>query len=203
MTTFGKHAERTLRSLTEEAVAEALADAGAAPDVVDHAFFSNAVASLITGQACIPGQSALRHTGLMGIPIVNVENACASGSTAFGLARATLASGAADVAIVVGAEKLTHPDKARSFAAFSSGYDQDEPPSAAQNGGAGTVFMDIYAQMSREYMTRSGATEVDFAAVAVKAHAHGSLNDKAQYGDPITVDAVLESRLIADPLRLL
>src|SRR5436190_8092433 len=155
MTIFGKHADRTLRSLTEEAVAEALADAGATADAVDHVFFSTAVAGLITGQACIPGQAALRHTGLLGAPIVNVENACASGSTAFGLARATLASGVADVAIVVGAEKLTHPDKARTFAAFQSGYDQDEPPSAAQNGnGSRSVFMDIYAQMAREYMER-------------------------------------------------
>src|SRR3954454_9612890 len=131
MTVFGKHADRTLRSLTEEAVAEALADAGATPDAVEQAFFSNAVAGLITGQACIPGQAALRHTGLLGIPIVNVENACASGSTAFTMACHTIAAGAADVVIVVGAEKLSHPDKARSFQAFSAGYDQEEPPSAA------------------------------------------------------------------------
>src|SRR3954447_12877432 len=204
MTSFGKHAQRSVRSLTEEAVRDALADAGAEPDVVDHAFFSNAVAGLITGQACIPGQSALRHTGLLAIPIVNVENACASGSTAFGLARATLASGAADVAIVVGAEKLSHPDKRVSFAAFEGGYDRDEPPSAAQNGaGTGSVFMDIYAQMTRDYMARSGVTEEDFAAVAVKAHDHGALNPKAQYGDQVTIEDVLASRTISDPLRLL
>lgn len=204
MTTFGKHEDRTTRSLTEEAVAEALADAGATPDMVDHAFFSNATASVMTGQTCIPGQAALRHTGLLGVPIVNVENACASGSTAVGLGRAVLASGGADVAIVVGAEKLSHPDKARSFAAFGGGYDQEEPPSLmAQSSGTGTVFMDIYAHITREYMKRSGATEEDFAQVAVKAHRHGSLNPKAQYGDPLTVEAVLASRTIADPLRLL
>src|ERR1700709_694215 len=86
MTQFGKQMDRTLRSLTEEAVSDALADAGTGPDAVEYAFFSNAVASLITGQACIPGQAALRHTGLMGSPIVNVENACASGSPASPLA---------------------------------------------------------------------------------------------------------------------
>ncbi|MBV8348524.1 MAG: thiolase family protein, partial [Mycolicibacterium sp.] len=106
--------------------------------------------------------------------------------------------------IVVGAEKLTHPDKAKSFAAFSAGYDQEEPPSAAQQGGStGTVFMDIYAQLTRDYMARSGATEDDFAAVAVKAHDHGRLNPKAQYGDPVTLQQVLDSRMISDPLRLL
>jgi acetyl-CoA acetyltransferase len=204
MTAFGRHEERTLRSLTEDAVATALHDAGATPDVVDYAVFSNAVASVLTGQACVPGQAALRHTGLLGIPIVNVENACASGSTAVGLGRAVLASGAGEVAIVVGAEKLSHPDKARSFAAFSSGYDQDEPPTAARRGtGSGTAFMDIYADVAREYMARSGATEADFAEVSVKAHRHGALNPNAQYGKPITVEEVLASRLIADPLRLL
>jgi acetyl-CoA acyltransferase len=204
MTPFGRHEDRTLRSLTEEAVAAALQDAGATPDAVQHAVFSNAVASVLTGQACIPGQAALRHTGLLGIPIVNVENACASGSTALGLARAILASGAGDVAIVVGAEKLSHPDKQRSFAAFSSGYDQDQPPTAARNSaGTGTVFMSIYAQLARDYMARSGATEADFAAVSVKAHRHGALNPNAQYGQLVTVDEVLASRLVADPLRLL
>ena len=204
MTAFGRNQDRTLRSLTEEAVAAALHDAGATPDVVEHAVFSNAVASVLTGQACIPGQAALRHTGLLGIPIVNVENACASGSTALGLARAILASGAGDVAIVVGAEKLSHPDKQRSFAAFSSGYDQDEPPTVARaRAGAGSVFMEIYAQLARDYMARSGSTEADFAQVSVKAHQHGALNPNAQYGEPITTEQVLASRLVVDPLRLL
>jgi acetyl-CoA acetyltransferase len=204
MTAFGKHEDRTLRSLTEDAVAAALNDAGTTADVVDYAVFSNAVAGVLTGQACIAGQAALRHTGLLGIPIVNVENACASGSTAVGLARAILASGAGEIAIVVGAEKLSHPDKARSFAAFSAGYDQDEPPTAASNGtGSGAAFMDIYADVARDYMARSGATEADFAQVSVKAHRHGALNPHAPYGQPVTADEVLASRLIADPLRVL
>src|SRR3954466_15340824 len=173
MTSFGKQLDRSLRSLAEEAVQESLQDAGVGPEAVDAAFFANAVASLITGQACVPGQVALRHTGLLGIPIVNVENACASGSTAFGLACTALAAGTADVAIVVGAEKLSHADKARSFAAFSAGYDQEEPPSAAgeaDGSPARSVFMDVYAQMAREHMDRTGATAEDFALVSVKAH---------------------------------
>jgi acetyl-CoA acyltransferase len=207
MTRFGKQLERNVRSLAEEAVRDALADAGIGPEAIEYAFFSNAVGSLITGQACIPGQAALRHTGLLGIPIVNVENACASGSTAFSLACNTLAAGAADVAIVVGAEKLSHPDKTRSFAAFSSGYDQEEPPTLTahqQHGGQGrSVFMDVYAHMAREYMEMSGATAEDFANVAVKAHRHGALNPKAQYGDEVSTEAVLASRGVVDPLTLL
>jgi len=207
MTQFGKQLERNVRSLAEEAVRDALADAGIGPEAIEYAFFSNAVGSLITGQACIPGQAALRHTGLLGIPIVNVENACASGSTAFSLACNTLAAGAADVAIVVGAEKLSHPDKARSFAAFSSGYDQEEPPTltAEQQDGAQarSVFMDVYAHMARDYMAMSGATAEDFANIAVKAHRHGALNPKAQYGEEVSTEAVLASRGVVDPLTLL
>jgi acetyl-CoA acyltransferase len=207
MTHFGKQLERNVRSLAEEAVRDALADAGIGPEAVEYAFFSNAVGSLITGQACIPGQAALRHTGLLGIPIVNVENACASGSTAFSLACNTLAAGAAEVAIVVGAEKLSHPDKARSFAAFSSGYDQEEPPTltADQQDGsqARSVFMDVYAHMAREYMEMSGAMAEDFANIAVKAHRHGALNPKAQYGDEVSAETVLASRGVVDPLTLL
>lgn len=204
MTAFGRQPECTVRHMVEEAVAAALADSGADHDAIDAAYFSTAVAGKITGQASIPGQVALRHTGLLGIPIVNVENACASGSTAFGLARMALASGSADVAIVVGAEKLSHPDRATTLAAFSSGYDLEEPPGAALEAtGKGTVFMDLYAAIARDYMQRSGATEADFAEVSVKAHRHGALNPKAQYGDPLSFEDVLSSREIAPPLRLL
>jgi acetyl-CoA acetyltransferase len=144
---------------------------------------------------------------LLGIPIVNVENACASGSTAFMLACTALAAGSVDVAIVVGAEKLSHTDKTRSFAAFSAGYDQEEPPtivSADANGSPGrSVFMDVYAHVAREYMRCSDATVEDFAHVAVKAHRHGALNPKAQYGELVTAEQVLGSRLITDPLTLL
>jgi acetyl-CoA acyltransferase len=207
MTVFGRQLDRSLRSLTEEAVRDALSDAGAEPAMVDQAFFANVAAGPITGQGSVPGQVALRHTGLLGIPIVNVENACASGSTAVSLACNALAAGAAEVVIVVGAEKLTHTDKARTFAAFSGAYDQDEPPSVTHDRGDGaaarSVFMDVYAGVAREYMRRAGAKPQDFAAVAVKAQGHGMLNPKAQYGMGITAEQVLESRLIIDPLTML
>jgi acetyl-CoA acyltransferase len=208
MTSFGRQLDRSLRSLTEEAVVEALDDAGITAGAVEVGFFANAAAGAITGQGCITGQAALRHTGLLGIPIVNIENACASGSTAFAMACAWLAGGTADVAIVVGAEKLSHPDKARSFAAFSAGYDQEEPPLVALNGGtepspSRSVFMDVYAHLAREYMQHSGATAEDFARVSAKAHRHGTLNRKAQYGGEVSVQEVIDSRVVSGPLTLL
>ena len=215
MTRIGKFPDATIRTLAEEAVAEALRDAGLSAKDVGIVFFSNAVAGLITGQEMIRGQAALRHTGLLGIPIVNVENACASASTAFNLAVAAVASGTVDVALAVGSEKLTHEDKTRSFAAIGTAVDLfqlDElrqwasEGSGHDNGDDGqkrSLFMDVYAANSREYMRRSGATIEDFAQVAVKSHDHGALNPHAQYRNRITVEEVLASRVITSPLTLL
>jgi acetyl-CoA acyltransferase len=123
MTTFGKYPESTIRSLSEVAVAEALADAGATQSDVQVAFFANGAAGILTGQEMIRGQVALRTSGLLGIPMVNVENACASGSSALYLANLAVASGAVEVALAVGAEKLTHPDKSKSFGALGAAVD--------------------------------------------------------------------------------
>src|SRR5438876_2704280 len=125
MTAFGKFMGSTVRSLAEEATAEALRDARATPGDIEMAFFSNATAGILTGQEMIRGQVALRNTGVLGVPIVNVENACASASSAFFLAHMAVASGQVDIALAIGSEKLTHPDKMRSFAAIGTAVDLD------------------------------------------------------------------------------
>ena len=220
MTRFGKFPDSTVRSLAEGAVSEALADAGLTAGDVEMVFFSNAVAGILTGQEMIRGQAALRHTGLLGVPLVNVENACASASTAFHLAVSAVASGSVEVALAVGAEKLTHEDKQKSFGAIGTAIDLSEvdrlkewasgasagsplPEQADANGGGRSFFMDIYAANTRTYMDRSNATVEDFAEVAVKSHDHAALNPKAQYRTPVTVDEVLRSREISAPLTLL
>ncbi len=125
MTAFGKFMDSSVRKLAEEATAEALRDARATPGDVEMAFFSNATAGILTGQEMIRGQVALRNTGVLGVPIVNVENACASASSAFFLAHMAVASGQVDIALAIGSEKLTHPDKMRSFAAIGTAVDLD------------------------------------------------------------------------------
>lgn len=202
-TAFGKYLERSLRSLAEEAVRDALSDAGAQPDDIEAAYFANATAGLMTGQEMIRGQVALRHSGLLGIPVVNVENACASGSSAFHLAWLNVASGAVDVAIAIGAEKMSHKDKARTFSAFNGAVDLEEFQQSGDGRPERSLFMDLYARMAREYMQRTGATPEDLAAVAVKSHANASGNPRAQYREPVTIEEVLASRPIADPLTLL
>ena len=171
------------------------------------AFFSNSTWGILHGQEMIRGQVALRHTGLLGIPIVNVENACASASSALYLAWMAVASGAADVAIAVGSEKLSHPDKQKSFDAIGTAVDLDQRAEIEArlgvSGGQRSFFMDIYAGLTRDYMARSGATATDFAQVVVKNQRHGALNPKAQYGGQFSVDDVLASRVVSSPLTLL
>jgi len=215
VTAFGRTPGRTLRSLSEEVVADVLADARLGAADVQMVFFGNAAEGLISGQEMIRGQSALRHTGLLGMPIVNVENACASATTAFRLACMAVESGSVDVAMAVGAEKLTHDDKTRSLHAIGTAIDLSQPPSLKGRlaqavpaaGGSSELpksyFMDVYAAMAADYMRQSGATEADFADVAVKNGRHGALNPKAQFRSGVSREQALSSRMISEPLRLL
>jgi acetyl-CoA acetyltransferase len=210
MTPFGRFPGISLKRLAAEAASGALDDAKLSPRAVEMVFFANATAGLLTGQEMIRGQTALRELGLAGVPVVNVENACASASTAFHLAWMAVASGQCDVALAVGAEKLLHPDKRRSLEALAAAIDlerrdeleeyvYDHAPAPR----SGSLFMDIYARQARAYMERSGASARDFARVAVKNHHHGSLNPRAQYRHEVTLGQVLESRPISGPITLL
>jgi acetyl-CoA acetyltransferase len=201
MTRFAKQPDRNLKSLTAEAVGNALMDADLDVRQVEAVYFGNAVAGSITGQEMVAGQVTLAPLGFKGLPIFNIENACASASSALHLAWQAVASGASDVALAVGAEKMTHPDKARSFAAIGGAVDVETVDNSAVT--SRSPFMDVYAAEAREYMEESGASQHDLAAVVVKNQYHGSLNPLAQYGDPnLTVEQVLADREIVWPLTL-
>lgn len=221
MTRFAKHLDRGLKDLSAEAVTAAVADAGITLDDLDAAFVGNCAAGLVTGQESVRGQVVLHPLGVGKIPIVNVENACASGSTALQQACVMVTAGMADVVLALGVEKLTHPDKMRSFAAFAGAMDVDELAEMMEalsdpeqenggegdNGGGGggagqnrSMFMDVYAMAARNHMERYGTTREQFAAVASKNSFHGSLNPLAQFREELTVADVLADRLIVDPL---
>jgi len=208
MTNFGKFLDRTIKDMAEEAVAGALADANQSASDVGMVFFSNAVAGIMTGQEMVRGQSALRDTGLLGLPLINVENACASASSAFYLAWMAVASGQVETAIAVGAEKMTHEDRTRAFEALATAVDLAEIDVLKERAGLSNMdddrsfFMDLYALTARGYMERSGATAEDFAKVTVKNHHHGVANPKAQFRKELTIEEVLGSRLIVSPLTL-
>lgn len=221
MTAFGPQPAETVRSLAERACADALADAGATADDVDLVVFANAAGGLYDGQEMVRGQVALRHSGLLGKPILNVENACASSASALHIGVMAVASGTARTVLVVGAEKLAQPAKVRTFAMLGGAVDLAEhtdirhlleakvlgglmdPAEAAAVDVDQSPFMEMYAARTRRYLARTGATDADVAAVSVKNRHHASLNPKAQFRTPVTAEQVLGSRLIAEPLRLL
>jgi len=202
MTSFGKFLDRSVRNLSEEAVRDALSSAGLGPEQVDWVFFGNAASGIVTGQEMIRAQAALRFTGLAGKPMVNVENACASGSTAFHLAWQCVASGQAEVALVVGAEKLSHADKTVSFGAFTKAVDLEEELPSHVGAGSGSIFMDIYAEKTRRYMEATGTTAADLAQITVKSRHAGARNPLAQFRKETTVEEVLGGRMISAPLTL-
>jgi len=225
MTRFGKFLDRSLKDLGREAVEEALRSAGVEKAQIEAAVVGNAAAGLITGQECIRGQVILREMGFGDIPIINTENACASSSTAFHLAWLYVASGMYDVALALGVEKLYHEEKRRSYQAIGAAVDvelvqqiltrmQEEAAAKAKDaaatapGGAGagqsrSMFMDIYAALARNHMQKYGTTKEQFGRVAVKNHYHGSLNPHAQYRERYTLEEILNSPLVAEPLTRL
>jgi acetyl-CoA acetyltransferase len=188
--------DKSLKDLAYEPVWKAIDESKIDPHDIDIAFAGNAYAGLITGQESIRGQVLLREAGITRIPIINVENACASGSTAFYLAQRAVASGQANLALALGVEKLFCDDTGKSLKALSSSSDLDI------EGRMGMLFAGIYAMRVRGHMERYGLTREQLARVAVKNHDHGALNPHSQYRNRVTVEEVLNSRMIADPITL-
>lgn len=218
MTPFGKHLDTSVKQLARTAVEDALADAGCEKGQLQGAFFGNSTQGHMEGQHMIRGQLALRAMGIDKVPVINVENACASASTAFHLAVNYVRSGAADIVLAVGAEKMFSTDKARTFSAFDGAWDVHdtehgkrrllemgagiEPPPGSQSPKPYSVFMDIYASMGRMHMREFGTTQRQFAAVSAKNHGHSVHNPLAQYRQPYTVDEILGAPPITYPLTL-
>ena len=219
MTRFGKHLDTTLKALAGESIREALTDAGSSSDAIEVAYMGNAAGGVVQGQEMISGQVALRELGIGKIPVINVENACATSSTAFNQACAMVTAGAYDVALVCGFEKLFHEDKMRSFAAFDGAVDTENPEGvmgalqtlAAKAGeevdmvNAGktrSVFMDIYSLMTLSHMKEYGSTREQIAGVTAKNSFHDSLNPRAQFQVAMSVEEVLAAREIVYPLTL-
>jgi acetyl-CoA acetyltransferase len=219
MTPFGKFLDRTVKDLTLEAVTGALSDSGAGKTDIEAAFFANTAQSPMEGQFMVGGEIALRAMGFAEIPISNVENACASASTAFHLAYTNIKAGLSDVALAVGAEKMTSRDKTKSMAIFDGAWDVhgvDEltrnllklgegikaPPGREADANMRSIFMDVYAALAKFHMKTFGTTERQLATVAAKNHHHSTFNPLSQYRNDMSVDDVLNARMISWPLTL-
>jgi acetyl-CoA acetyltransferase len=168
------------------------------------AFVANSVAGTITGQVSLVGQSILRPLGFSGIPTFNVDNACAGSSSAVNLAMHALMSGAADTVLVVGAEKMFAPDRTMTYRALNGAVDLPTLAATGIDPGAGSVFVgSIYPQRVERYRAKWGLHAEDLAAISVKNRAHAAFNPDAQYTVPLTIDEVLDARLVADPITML
>jgi acetyl-CoA acetyltransferase len=181
---FAKQPQLSAGDLVALAVREALADAGA--DGIEAAFVGTCF-----GEPGIAPR-ALHRLGVVGIPIVTVENACASGTTAFHLACGAVASGQYERVLALGVETMT---------AYFSGAIVPELTDA--EGASGMALPSLYAMSASRYLANGWVTLEQMAQVSVKNHAHALGNPRAQYGGAMTVEEVLASRPIADPLTLL
>ncbi len=203
MTQFGKQTGRGLRSMALAAIEEAIADSGIASDRIERIYFGNAIAGIVTQQEMIRGQVALRHQPLAKVPLFNIENACASGGSAFSLACEAVASGAVEVALAVGAEQMTHADRSRPFNALRGSTDiEDIGESEPGQISANSLLMDYYAAVAQRYLDAYGAEPADFARVAVKNRRHAAMNPLAHLRTPQSLEDVLSSRMIVAPLSL-
>ncbi len=199
MTAFGRHLERSMKDLAREAIDAALADAGIPKDALQAAYCANSMAGIVTGQESIRGQVVLNPLGITGIPVLNVENACASGATAVHQGWLAVASGLHDVVLVIGVEKLFHENREVSFRALASANDVEL---AAGETGKSSFLQESSRRLAR-YMETSGGTLEHVAKVAAKSRRHASLNPLAQFRDTYTVEQILASPVVAPPLTRL
>ncbi|MDI6830147.1 MAG: thiolase family protein [Actinomycetota bacterium] len=222
---FGKYPEKSVKQMTQEVLESLLADCPVEKKDIEAAWFSNSFWGIVTGQHSIRGQVALTPLGIQGIPVMNVENACAGATSAMNGAYLGIKAGAYDVALAIGVEKMYNPeDKQAMFEMFMSNTDvefirgileafkADEQRKAAEaaasgegtaksgGGGGRSPFMDIYAMAARMHMEKYGTTQRQLAVIAAKNHYHASLNPLAQYQVNMTVEEVLNDRPVAYPL---
>jgi acetyl-CoA acyltransferase len=219
MIRFNKYPDRTVQDMAHEAINLVLQDAGLTKGDLEAAFFSNTFWGMFDGQHSIRGEVVLRNMGIGSIPVANVENACAGGSTALHLAYTGVRAGMYDVALAIGSEKITNPNKALSLGAYASCMDvanlakQIEgwkavnkiltvkaPEGQSAPGKDRSIFMDAYALGARSHMSLFGSTQRQLAVICSKNHFHGSLNPLSQYQHTMTVEEVLADKPVAYPL---
>jgi len=194
VTKFGKH-ERTCAELFAEAAADAIQDAGVSPRAIQALYFGNVVGGEGERQLHM-GPLAASVLGIPTVPTTRFETACATSHAAFRHAVMEIAAGVSDVVLVGGAERVLNlpTDAATEYFAYASDAIFEQP--------TGITFPGVFALIARAHMAKYGTTEEQMAHVAVKNHRHGALNPKAQFQKEITLEQVMKSAKVADPLKL-
>ena len=196
MTPFVKADPRPIAALAAAAVGDALADAGFEPRDVGSFYLGNFIGEVLTGQGNLANMTAA-IAGIGNIPCTKVEGACASAGIALRHAVLAVATGTCDVAVAAGVEKMSEADTIAVTRALAGAADQ------AHEAGTGMTFPGFFALVANRYLHESGAGPEHLAMVASKNRTNGAGNPIAAFGKEVSVEAVLQSRLIADPLRLL
>ena len=195
MTEFGEHWEMGFRELVAQAGVRAIEDAKLAGVKIDALYGGTMAAGRLIGQEHITALIA-DYMGLNPIPATRVEAACASGGVALRQGYMAVASGIHDIVVVGGAEKMTDVPVSDAAAALGGAGDQEWELFM------GATFPALYALMARRHMHEYGTKEEEFAQVAVKNHFNASKNKYAHFGNPVTLEMVMKSKVIADPLKL-
>lgn len=197
MTKFGKFMDKSLKDLGREACWEAIKDAGIEPRDIQTGYVANAIGGVITGQTMVAGEVILREVGIKGIPIVNCENACASGSTALREAWMAISAGFYDTAIVLGVEKEYANDSQKTVEAIAGAGDVELELSVGVN------FPAHWALRATKRMELYGTTREHLAMVSEKNHHNGCFNPRSQYQKECSVEKILSTKTIATPLTQL
>lgn len=195
MTSFGEHWEHGFRDLVVQAGLKAVEDAGLSGDRIDAGFVGTMASGRLIGQEHIGGLIA-DYMGLNPIPVTRVEGACASGSLALRQGVMAVASGMHDIVVVGGVEKMTDLGVNAVSDILGGAGDQEWELFL------GATFPAIYALMAKRHMLEYGTTEEMMASVAVKNHKHGAKNKYAQFQNEITIETVMKSKMVADPLKV-
>jgi acetyl-CoA C-acetyltransferase len=194
-TKFGELWGISPRTLAREAFDGALEDSGVSRGRIEALFVGNMLSGLLGGQEHL-GALFAEELGLNGVPAFHIEGACASGGLAVHEAVSSIRSGQYKTVAVLGVEKMTdYKPEVVSTALMGAGSDEERA--------AGATFPGLYAILARSYMRKYGVTGKQLASVSVKNHFHASLNPNAQFRNILTIEAVMKSPLVADPLKLL
>lgn len=204
MTRFGKYPDLPLKALGGEAIELALKDAGIEKADIHMAFVANAMASVVTGEVSVVGQGILRSNGFSGIPVFNIDNACAGSSSALNLAVQAIRAGSADTVLVLGAEKLVSSDRSKTYIALNGATDLDTLAGSGIDVANESVFVSaVYPKRLGAYADKYGLQAETLAGISVKNRMHAGRNPFAQFTKPMTLDEVLASRSVVEPVRAL
>jgi acetyl-CoA C-acetyltransferase len=194
-TKFGELWDISPRTLAREAFEGALKDAKIERGRVEALFVGNMLSGILGGQEHL-GALCAEELGLLPKPAFHIEGACASGGLAAHAAINSVLSGSYKTVVVLGVEKMTdYKPEVISSALMAAGLDEERA--------AGATFPGLYAILARTYLQKYKVAENEFASVSVKNHFHANLNPNAQFHHLLTIEDVIKSSLVADPLRLL